>query len=204
MLEAGDQGIPRISRLDFDDERRLVIVEREGKGTAFIPMERVSSMEPMAKGEEKQYELTPDADRQRIAVEKAREQQAMREKAAADKKAAAEERARQATNTNHVDAVKEADRIRLEYEKNHAPKPETTPFPAGKTPPQYVEEGRMVSADFGDAKTEEFVERGLDLPESGDLEDQANALKHKFDSKSKPPRKKRKYTKRKKKGEANV
>ena len=167
MLEAGDQGIPRISRLDFDDERRLVIVEREGKGVAFIPMERVSSMEPMQKGEEKQYQLTPDADRQRIAVEKAQEQQAMREKAAADKKAAAEERARQATNTNHVDAVKEAERIRAEYLKNQPP-PETTPFPAGKTPRQYETNAKLPDESVSSSKSE-------------------------------PPRKKRKYTKRKKK-----
>ena len=180
MLEAGDQGIPRISRLDFDDERRLVIVEREGKGTAFIPMERVSSMEPMVKGEEKQYELTPDADRQRIAVEKAQKQQAMRDKAAADKEAAAEERARQATNTNHVDAVAEAERIRAEYAKNQPP-PETTPFPAGRTPPQYLDES-------GNITPEEIQEATKDMDTSGVV-----AIS------TKPKRKKRKYTKRKKK-----
>ena len=73
----------------------------------------------------------------------------------------------QATNTNHVDAVKEAERIRAEYLKNQPP-PETTPFPAGKTPRQYETNAKLPDESVSSSKSE-------------------------------PPRKKRKYTKRKKK-----
>jgi len=172
MLEAGDQGIPRVSRLEYDDERRLVIVEREGKGTAFLPMERVCSMEPMSKGEEAQYELTPDAQRMQKAVEEAQRIEQMRKQAEEDKRKQLEERARQAMNVNHVDAVKEAERIRAEYMKNQPP-PETTPFPDGKTPPMYATNAKL---------PDEMVSS----------------------SKSEPPRKKRKYTRRAKKEEATT
>jgi hypothetical protein len=176
LLQMGDAGRPTLERLDFEEEKRLVVVEVQGKGVTFIPLERVSCMDPMNPGEEKDYQVTSAERRQQLAVEEAQQQAQMKKKAEEDKAEAARQRSMNLVNPNHKDALKEAERIREEYRKSQPP-PETTPFPAGKTPPQYTE-----PTEYEKHESEMF-EHATKMPEM----------------ESKPPRKKRKYTKRKKK-----
>ena len=134
-LQLGDGGGFPVKRLEYDEGRRMVIVEIDKKGIALIPLENVAGMVPLGKGEEKDYQITPADARQKQAIKLAQEEQARREAAAKAKVDAQKQRALEATQSaqRSRDSLAEAERIRAEYKKNHPQ--ETTPFPAGYEPP---------------------------------------------------------------------
>ena len=153
LLQMGDSGRPILERLDFEEDKRLVVVEVQGKGVTFIPLERVSCMDPMGPGEEKDYQVTTAERRQQLAVEEAQRQAQLKKKAQEDKAEAARQRSMNLVNPNHQDALKEAERIREEYRKG-LPPAETTPFPAGRTPPQYETNAKLPDETVSSSKSE--------------------------------------------------
>jgi hypothetical protein len=220
-LQMGDAGRPTLERLDFEEEKRLVVVEVQGKGVTFIPLERISCMDPMAPGEEKDYQLTSVERRQQIAVEKARRQALLKKGAELAKAEAARQRTMNLTSTDHGDAVKEAERVREEFKRQNPG--ETTPFPAGRTPPQYKTNAKLPNETLSSSKSE-MAEKPLFGKKQEEEMENMSPLKREdqeyFDKhtgakpprykvnletgavkevEAEPPRKKRKYTKRKKK-----
>lgn len=137
-LQLGDAaGIP-ISRLEYDESRRMIVLEIDGKGVALIPLENVCGMVPLGKGEEKDFQITTAEAKQKIAIERAMEAEKQRKAAEQAKVEAARQRALdvQKSAARQVDAQAEAERIRAEYKRNHPD--ESTPFPANYEPPPPV------------------------------------------------------------------
>lgn len=133
-LQLGDDGRPLVERLEYNSDQRMVLVELQGKeGVGLIPLENVAGMVPLMKGEN--IELTTAERKQELAVQAALEEQKRRDKVAKDKADAAKQRALDAANSaqKQRDVMKEAERVRAEYRKNHPD--ESTPFPAGYEPP---------------------------------------------------------------------
>jgi hypothetical protein len=141
-ITLGENGTHEISRLEYQEDRRLIVVASPIKGTVLIPLEAINWMEPLKDSEAGNYAIrtieqkAQDEEVKRLEIAKAIEEENARIKAIAA-----------AAVSPRGPTAEEAERIRAEYKAMYSTAGETTPWPANVTPPLTEAEKRAMGLE---------------------------------------------------------